>query len=664
MKVEKEKNIWRKIGNNPFSIQEGRIKDGKIPPIYRLSWTEEMFSTGSTEGGKLGRTFDFSKLKLIVFLLIVSLFILLGRAAWLQVIKGDYYSSMADGNRIRVERADPARGVIYDTMKRPLVHNIANFLLYFIPSDLPKNEVEKQNIIKQVSKIIGQKSEDINKILETIKLNSAESFNPLFIADSVEYEKAMLLYLEADSMPGVFLSNRTRREYNLICQSLSHVLGYTGKISENELKTIGKEYSPIDYIGKMGIENFWEKELRGINGQKYLEVDALGKEKNIISYTKPQDGHNLVLSINQDAQKKLEEIITVYLAKAKLTRASAVVMNPNNGEIISLISLPSYDDNLFASGITVLDYKKLIDNPDNPLFNRSISGEFPSGSVIKPVLAAAALEEGVINENTSFLSNGGIRVGQWFFPDWKVGGHGMTNVRKAIAQSVNTFFYIIGGGYQDFVGLGAERIGNYEKLFGFGSELGIDLPGETSGFIPTKEWKEKTTGERWYIGNTYNISIGQGDTLVTPLQIAAMTAFFANGGTLYQPHLVRQILFSDDKLVKDVEPKVIKNNIIKDYNIRIVREGMRQTVTDGSASSLQSVPVTVAGKTGTAQWSTKKDPHAWFIGFAPYDNPQVAITILVEEGVEGSRIAVPIAKEFLTWYFGNKASTTNAVIGE
>lgn len=659
MKVGSEKNLWSK-NNDPFSIQEGRIKDGKIPPIYRLSWTEEMFSSGNMEGGKLGRTFDFSKLKSIVFLLVISLLVLLGRAAWLQVVRGDYYSSMAEGNRVRIERVDSTRGVIYDTNKKPLVHNVANFLLYFIPADLPRDEMEKQKIIKRVGEIIGQKPEAINKILEPIKRNSAESFNPLFITDNVEYEKAMLLYLEADNMPGVFLSNRTRREYNLVCQSLSHVLGYTGKISESELKKSGKEYSPIDYIGKMGIENFWENELRGINGQKYLEVDALGKEKKIISYTKPQDGNNLVLSIDQDAQKKLEEIISAYLSKAKLTRASAVVINPNNGEIISLISLPDYDDNLFANGISAVDYKKLTDNPDNPLFNRSISGEFPSGSVIKPVLAAAALEEGVINENTSFLSTGGIRVGQWFFPDWKAGGHGITNVRKAIAQSVNTFFYIIGGGYQDFVGLGPERIGNYEKLFGFGSELGIDLPGEASGFIPTKEWKEKTTGERWYIGNTYNISIGQGDTLVTPLQIADMTAFFANGGTLYQPHLVRQILSSDDKLVKNIEPKIIKENIIKDYNIKIVREGMRQTVTSGSASSLQAVPVAVAGKTGTAQWSTKKGPHAWFTGFAPYDNPQLAITILVEEGVEGSRIAVPIAKEFLTWYFSkDKASSTD-----
>ena len=401
----------------------------------------------------------------------------------------------------------------------------------------------------------------------------------------------------------------------------------------------------------MGIEYFWENELKGVNGKKQIEVNTWGKEKKIINYEPAEDGHNLVLSLNADLQMKLEEIIIKNLQKLKVSKSSAVVMNPNNGEILAMVSIPSYDNNAFARGITNKEYQDLISNSDNPLFNRCISGEYPSGSTFKPIVSAAALEEGIINEHTSFNSVGGISIGQWFFPDWRAGGHGTTDVRRAIAESINTFFYYIGGGYQDFTGLGVDRIVEYSKLFGLGAQLGVDLAGEAGGFLPSKKWKEETKGERWYIGDTYHLAIGQGDILATPLQVAAFTAVFANGGALYRPHLVKQILDSDDKNIADINEAPVRDNFIADYNIEIVRQGMRRTVTAGSARSLQSVPVTVAGKTGTAQWSSKKNHHAWFTGFAPYDNPEIVITILVEEGGEGSDAAVPIAKEFLEWYF-------------
>jgi penicillin-binding protein 2 len=265
------------------------------------------------------------------------------------------------------------------------------------------------------------------------------------------------------------------------------------------------------------------------------------------------------------------------------------------------------------------------------------------------------LEENVINENTSFLSTGGLRIGQWFFPDWKAGGHGITNVRSALANSVNTFFYYIGGGYQDFSGLGLERMVKYEKLFGLDAQTGIDLPGEANGFLPSKDWKLKTKGEAWYIGDTYHVSIGQGDILVTPLQVADYTAVFANGGFLYRPHLIRQVLNSSDQPIAVPDIKPIRSGMVSQKNLEIVRQGMRQTITGGSAQSLQGVSVPVAGKTGTAQWSTTKNNHAWFTGFAPYDKPQIVITILIEQGGEGSSVAVPIAKDVLNWYFDREA---------
>jgi len=637
--------------SHPFTIKEGDIKLGKLSRGSADDWLEQTSGTKET----IGKNFNINKIFKINLALILFIGIIIGRAAWLQVVKGSYYYELAEGNRIRIERLEAKRGVIYDRQGRPLVRNSANFLLYFVPADLPKDNLARQALIQRVSENLADlKPEDILNLLSRIEPGSLESYQPLFIADNIDYDKAMTLYLESDNMPGVVITNKTRREYNLYSLSLSHVLGYTGKINDKELAKFGSEYLPIDYIGKSGMENFWENEMKGSNGKKQIEVDALGKEKKIINQEAGQDGHNLVLSIDVELQKKLEESIIDSLQKAHLNKACAIALDPNNGEILAMVSFPSYNNNDFAHGMTQAEYDKIANHPDRPLFNRCISGEYPSGSVIKPVIAAAALEENIINENTSFLSNGGIRIGAWFFPDWKDGGHGTTNVRKALAESVNTFFYYIGGGYQDFTGLGLERMVKYEKLFGLDTQTGIDMPGEASGFLPTEEWKQKTKGESWYVGDTYHLAIGQGDTLVTPLQVADYTAVFANGGSLYRPHIIRQVLNSQDQLIGEVDNQPIKSNVVNSKTINIVREGMRQTVTAGSARSLQSVPVEVAGKTGTAQWSTTKPTHAWFTGFAPYDKPQIVITILIEQGGEGSSVAVPIANEVLTWYFSQK----------
>jgi len=648
---------WRKKDKikNPFIIRQGEDEYGHLKDGYRLDWTEQVFLPASSDKATVGQNFNFNYLPKIIFVLALFMAIILARVAWLQIIKGDYYYNLAEGNRIRIARIEANRGIIYDSSNRPLVRNVANFLLYFVPADLPENEQEKRSIIELLSQILGTLSPaDIENILTAVKPKSLESYQPLFVTDNIEYNKAMLLYLESDKMPGVYLSNKTKREYNLSSLSLSHILGYTSKINQAELDKYGSEYLPIDYIGKTGIENFWENELKGQSGKKQIEVDALGKEKKIINQLAGADGHNLVLSIDIDLQKKLEETITNALKKSKLNKACAIALDPNNGEILALVSLPSYNNNLFARGITNDEYQALVSHPDQPLFNRCTSGEYPSGSTIKPVLAAAALEEGIINENTSFISTGGLRIGEWFFPDWKVGGHGVTNVRKAIAESVNTFFYYIGGGYGDFVGLGIDRMVRYEKIFGLGKQTGIDIIGEAKGFLPTKDWKETIKGERWYVGDTYHAAIGQGDITVTPLQVANYTAVFANGGLLYRPHFIRQVLSSDDKIIRQVDHKPIKSNVVSSENIKIVREGMRQAVAAGSARSLASAPVAVAGKTGTAQWSSNKPNHAWFTGFAPYDKPQIVITILIEQGGEGSSVAVPIAREVLEWYFSNK----------
>ena len=664
-------NFFRKYINkknhDPFVIKTGRFKDGNLETIYRSGWAEDVYIADSKEKETIGRNFNIKKIPWLVVFIAAAIFILVGKTAWLQIVKGDYYYQMAEGNRIRIKRVEPKRGVIYDRNMNPLVRNEANFMLYLIPADLPSDEGEQNEIIKSLSELIGnQTEEEIKNKFRDINPRSLDAFQPVFIADNIEYEKAMMLYLQTSNWPGVVLSNQTRREYLYTGGfmdldgdgetegyfSLSHILGYTGKISKSELETFGDEYLPIDYIGKMGIEYFWENELRGKSGKKQIEVDALGKEKKILGKVDEVDGNNLVLSLDLNQQLKLEQILAKHLKKLGKTRGSAILLDPTNGEVIALVSYPAYNNNAFARGISTEEYSALISREDKPLFNRAISGEFPSGSTVKPVIAAAALQERVISENTTFLSVGGIRIGEWFFPDWRAGGHGRVNVRRAIAESVNTFFYYIGGGYQDFTGLGVDRINKYGQLFGLGAQTGIDLAGESPGFLPTRQWKEEVKGEKWYIGDTYHLAIGQGDLLVTPLQVALFTSVFANGGKLYRPHFIREVLNSEDQPVSHSNAEAVREGFIDDYNLEVVRQGLRRGVLAGSSARLQSVPAEVAGKTGTAQWSTKHEPHAWFTGFAPYDDPELVITVLIEEGGEGSDTAVPIAQEYLTWYFG------------
>lgn len=687
--------VLRDKTSDPFSIKEGHFKFGQLKDsFYYTDWTEQSFLSDTGNKEMVSRTFNFNKLKYYLIIISLALALIIGRSIWLQVIKNDYYRLLSEGNRLRAETIEPKRGIIYSQDLRPLVRNKANFVLYLRPIDLPKNELVRDEVVRKISVILdSDQVEDVSKksaskigdsldvvsdqpsfykikeSLATIKIGSLESYQPLFVADNIDYDKAMLIAIELPSWPGVFLSSKIRREYMLPSatstttvigeNSLSHVLGYTGKINDSELKEFGKDYSLIDYIGKSGLEYSWEKELKGKAGSKNIEVDALGRQKKIINEVAARDGSNLLLSLDLDLQEKAEEVARSYISKAGLHRASIIIMNPNNGEIMALVSLPAYDNNLFAKGISQEDYTNFLNDKNQPLFNRSISGEFPSGSTIKPIFAAAALQEKVITESTSFLSNGGLRIGEWFFPDWKGGGHGTTDVRKALAESVNTFFYYIGGGYADFKGLGLSGLVKYSRLFGLGELTGIDLHGERKGFVPTQAWKEETKHEPWYIGDTYHFAIGQGDVIVTPLQVANYTAAIANGGTLYQPHFVSKILDTNNQVVREIQPKIIRSNFVDAENLRIVREGMRQTITAGSARSLSIVPVAVAGKTGTAQWSTKKGPHAWFIGFAPYEKPQLVITVLVEEGVEGSTMAAPIARDILKWYFTVHPAVSN-----
>lgn len=581
------------------------------------------------------------------------------RLCYLQIVAYDTYYARSERNRERVIPIVSERGIIYDTNGVQLTKNIPKFALAIIPQDLPRDEEERERLVSKLGAIIESDSDTVRTTLEEFGSYSYES---IIIKDDLDYETALRLQIAASDLPGIFIQRGSKRLYQsgedpqtgeaYPVGTLSHILGYQGKLNREELDRLYTSgYYPSDVIGKTGIEYSYERDLRGTYGARTLEVDARGKEQATLSEEAPYPGKHVYLSIDSTLQTTVERVVAHYLELFGKQNASVVAMDPRTGAIKALVSWPSFDNNDFSGGIAADTYTSYIADPARPLFNRAISGAFPSGSTVKPAIAAAALAEGIITPNTVFRSDGGIRVGDWFFPDWQAGGHGPTNVTKSIAWSVNTFYYIIGGGYEDFVGMGVETMTAYLREFGLSALLGIDIPGEVAGFLPSKAWKEEVKGERWYVGDTYNVSIGQGDLLVTPLQMASLTSIIANGGTLYQPYLVDTILdpVSGDTL--STEPYALRTVSISPEHLRIVGQGMRECVTYGSCRRLSLLPFDVAAKTGTAQWSSVRDDHAWFTSYAPYQNPEIVFAILVEEGEGGSTMGSPMMFDIYNWWW-------------
>ncbi len=633
----------------------------------RGDWVEEVFLDGKNtkqerHNNFMGLSLSRNRLNITFFVAVFFLLILLAKTFWMQVGQVSEYRDLAEKNRIRIHYIQSPRGVVYDRNGVALVKNIPDFALYLTPVDFLRtnNAVNLMDKLKKYYPDDAELAADVEKILST-KNNRKEYYLPHIIVRKIDYQTALKIKLDTSEMAGISVDVNNEREYlfalgsSTATESLSHLLGYVGKVNDTEYEqnqSFGYLYN--DNIGKAGIERVYEKALRGQYGQKQVEVDSFGREKKIVAEEKLISGNNIYLTLDAKLQSKMEEILRNTLAKNNLKKAIGIAMDPRNGDVLAMVSLPTYNNNEFGPGMLVDDYAKYLNDPDQPLFNRAISGEYPSGSVIKPVIASAALQEKIVTATTSFLSNGGIRIDQWFFPDWKAGGHGMTDVRKAIADSVNTYFYIVGGGYGDQEGLGIKRIKEYALKFGLMAKTGIDLPGERAGFIPDAEWKWQAKKEQWYIGDTYHAAIGQGDVVVTPIQVANYICAIANNGFLYKPHLLKQIYDVDSKTTNYYLPEVINSNFIDQDNLKIVREGMRQSVTRGSSRRLNYLPIEIAGKTGTAQWGLDKPNHAWFTSFAPYNDPQIVVTILFEEGVEGSTVAVPAAEEFYKfWYYNN-----------
>lgn len=619
------------FGKNKRSLRGMEIED------YLLTATEK--EAAHMERPMKKGWFDFFWYGVLFLLLVLA-----GRTFYLTVIKGPYFQEVAKGNSVRSIVINAPRGNIFDRFGVQLVNNVPSVDVVLIPADLPSGSEELNFMVKNLSDII-QVNE--GEILAKISTAQSSSLNSVLIEENITQEEMIIILERSQNLPGIRIEKTAVRSY-VDSSIFAHILGYEGKIEKKELEK-NPGYLITDYIGKQGIEKTYEKQLKGIHGASQVEVDSFGRPKRQVGLINPKPGSDLILGIDSELQKKIYDSLVLNLEKTNVKAASAVAINPKNGEVLALVNFPSFDNNLFSQKISQEQYLDLINNPSKPLFNRAISGEYAPGSTLKPVLAAGALTEGVITPTTIIDGLGGsLRIGSFSFGDWKV--HGPSDVKKAIAESNDIFFYTIGGGYGNIGGMGIERMKKYYNLFGYGTLTGIDLSGEADGFIPDEKWKMERFSEQWYVGNSYHASIGQGYITATPLQVANSVAAIANGGKVYKPHIVTQIRRFDGEIV-DIKPEIISDTNISLDIIKVVQEGMRKTVTEGTAQFLKDLPIEVAGKTGTAQFGNEEKTHVWFASYAPYQNPEIAMVVLVEGVGDESSSAVPVTKDVYDWYF-------------
>lgn len=637
------------MSSDPFSIygsgtkhkvQRSQYSDeiSHLPPEYEVETTEKVVRP----------SFDFSPRIVLAFAYCLIAIIII-RVFYLQVVQGQSFTDQAEGNRIYTQVEKAARGVLYDANGELLAKNIPNFTLIVHVREIDAED--KEDYLKQrdeIQVISGLEDEEFEELFT----KSANSGLPVVLKEHIPREEAMKLMITTQDIPALNIDARYGREYTH-SEAFGHILGYTGNITAEEYAQYkDQDYLFTDYLGKSGVEKTYEQYLRGTDGEKNTEVNFRGEEQGLVSEQDPIPGGNVTLNIDARMQNWLYNRLKQFSQENNVPGGSIVAMDPQTGYVKALVSYPSFDANMFVGGVDQETYDAIIADERRPLFHRAVTGEYPSGSTFKPIVAAAALEEGIIDASTTVNSTGGITIGVDNFPDWKAGGHGITNVTKALADSVNTFFYIVGGGNNvDSTGLGVEKIVDYARLFGLGEQSGIDLPGENDGFLPSKLWKEEYKDQPWYLGDTYHLAIGQGDILVTPLQVASFTATIANGGTYYTPQVVKSISQQDGTIEKVFEPVVHRKVPLSQESINVVRKGMKEAVEYGSARTLQVLPVESAGKTGTAQFGDPDKTHSWFTAFAPYTNPEIVVTTLVEEGGGGNDAALPITREFLQWYY-------------
>jgi penicillin-binding protein 2 len=594
----------------------------------------------------------------------VLMVILVARTFYLQVWKHDYFDTMAESNRIFVVPIVPNRGVITDRNGIVLARNYAGYTLEVTPEKIK----DLNATIEEIGKLVEIKPKDLRRFKKL--MSERRSLQTLPVKTRLTDEELARFAAQRYRFPGVEIKARLFREYPL-SETTSHLLGYIGRINQQELDDLDKKdlagnYMGSDYIGKTGIEERYEKEMHGVTGLEQIEVDAGGRAVRMLSRTPPQSGKDLKLTLDAGLQKVAEEAFGDY-------RGALVAIDPTNGEILSFVSKPGYDPNLFIDGIDTESWDALNNSPDVPLNNRALRGQYPPGSTIKPFMALTGLYYDVRQPSFSISDPGYFTLpgSSHQYRDWKTGGHGKVDLFTSIVVSCDTYYYGLA------TELGIDRMHDYLEQFGFGKHTGIDLKGETSGLLPSSEWKKKRYQQIWYPGDTVSAGIGQGYNLVTPLQLAHATATLANDGVAYRPHLVKEIQHASSEQPAASVP--LYDLQIPAEHLALVKSAMAAVVKPGgtAVSAFWGVKYPVAGKTGTAQVIGVKQgekydiekvseynrDHAWFIAFAPADKPRIALAVLVENGGHGGSTAAPIARKVLDFYLlGTKPKPMQKVI--
>ncbi len=585
-----------------------------------------------------------SRVRLLATLFSILLIGLFGRLWYLQILQGERFRSLSENNRIAYRLVRSPRGIIYDRKKRILADNRPSFNIFLLKEDAQD--------LKKTVRHLADITETPFPVLWK-KVQTASPFRPFLVKADVDRRKVAYVMENRPDLPGIFLQVAPLRNYRHN-KLAGHLLGYLSEIGDRELTKLRKQnYRQGDLIGRYGVERSQEKYLRGKNGFKQVEVDAYGRELRIVRPFNEKAGYNIELTIDSELQAKAEKLFTDF-------EGSIVALDPRSGGILAMVSNPPFDPNLFAAGIRPESWRALSQNPLHPLENRAIRGQYPPGSLFKIVMAFAALEEKIIRPEETIYCNGHFPFGNRVFRDWKPGGHGPINLVQSLAQSCDVYYYTMGSH------LKLERIAKYARMFGLGKPTQFSFR-EKPGLVPSDAWKRRRFKEKWYPGETISVSIGQGFNLVTPLQAANLIATVANGGTLWKPYIVRRVWRADQKPIYEHQAEPLNRIPIGADTFAKVRHGLWEVVNGprGTATKAAIPGVAVAGKTATAQvvhlkiTGRKAKPedlprkfrdHGWFVAFAPFENPRIAIAVLGEHaGRPGSSFA-PIARDLMAFY--------------
>jgi penicillin-binding protein 2 len=597
--------------------------------------------------------------------LVVSVFVVLLLRIWfLQIIRGETYRDLSENNRIRLEDIAPTRGIIYDRHGRILVDNRPAFKLAIVRADVG----DLQQTLNELSRFLKVEQEQLEeKIRDAPK---GAPFRPILLNRDMNRDQVAAVETHRFNLPGVMVQIEPRRSYERPSFA-AHLIGYLGEIGEAQLKKRQNQgYKLGDYLGRYGVEMEWEPELKGYRGGRQVEADAAGRQLQILREIPPQPGQNLVLTLDTQLQLEAERGLE--------GKAGAIVaMDPNTGDILAMASSPAFDQNQFVRGFTATEWQAIVDNPQHPLENKAIQGQYPLGSTFKPVVVAAALAEGVIEPETMLTCNGEYRLGNQVYRCWKKRGHGEIALFQAVVQSCDIYFYQLGQR------LGVERMADYARRFRLGSRTLVRLNNEAGGLVPTARWKLRRFGIPWQKGEDLVTAIGQGFLLATPIQMSVFYAAIANGGVFVKPRVVMRVEDADGGVVKNVQPEAVGKLDLNPSVLAFLQRALEGVVQEPNGTGRAALlpgklrGLRVAGKTGTAQVvrapedSEEGDEsevpykfrdHAWFVAYAPAEAPEILVAVLVEHGGHGGSAAAPLARQVMEAYFKNRPPVQEAEV--